>query len=396
MRVARIALFLCLLALPLVLAPSAGALDLCEEPHCQPPPGEQNTFYEWEFEAEEGCIPYFFKHINGALPAGLVVTEDGEVEGTPTEAGNFDFWVTLNDNGGPHNPACIYKGAESQAHFFLTIMPDLAVTTESVPAGVPGQPYTTQLQFSNPEAGWRVVWDIVGGSLPAGLTLSEAGVISGTPTVAGASTFVVRAREPFRRFGEKTLTLRVGAALSASSALGAGEVGLRYSGRIRTSGGIAPLAWTVATGTLPAGLALDQATGTVRGIPRRAGATALTFAVTDASGQRVSGPGEHSDPDAARDHDSQPAAGERRRDVSHTGPGRRRPCAEDVADRGRFAADRRTPRPGVGSAFGHAGAGRRLSHHGSGARPPRRPIHEGSAPDRLELTSRLGRHGLHS
>jgi Putative Ig domain len=290
MRAGRLALLFALSALALVLTPSAAALDLCEEPHCQPPAGEQNTFYEWEFEAEEGCVPYFFKHINGTLPNGLVVTDDGELEGTPTQAGNFDFWVTLNDNGGPQNPACIYKGAESQAHFFLTIIPDLAVTTESLPAGTPGQAYSAQLTFSNPEAGWRVIWDVIGGALPAGLNLSESGLISGTPSAAGVSTVVVRAREPFRRFGEKTLTLRVGAALTASSTLGAGEVGLRYSGRIQASGGIAPLAWSVASGSLPAGLTLDQATGAVRGVPRSAGASALTFAVTDASGQRVTVP----------------------------------------------------------------------------------------------------------
>ena len=290
MRVARIALFVVVLSLPLFFAGGASALDLCEEPHCQPPPGEQNTFYEWEFEAEEGCIPYFFKHIRGALPEGLEVTDDGELEGTPKQAGNFEFWVTLNDNGGPHNPACIYKGAESQAHFFLTIIPDLAVTTESLPAGVPGQAYSAQLTFSNPEPGWPVTWDITGGSLPAGLSLSASGLIAGTPTAAGVSTVIVRAREPFRRFGEKTLTLRVGAQLSASAALNPGEVGLRYSGRVQASGGVAPLAYSVAPGALPAGLTLDQATGALRGTPRSAGPSALTFAVTDASGQRVTVP----------------------------------------------------------------------------------------------------------
>ena len=290
MRLGRLALLLVLLAIPLVVVSSASALDLCEEPHCQPPDAEQNTPFEWEFEAEEGCIPYFFTFINGNLPPGLAVTADGELEGTPTQSGKFDFWVALDDNGGPQNPACLVKGEQSQAHFFMTVLPDLAVTTDSLPAGTPGQSYSTQLQFSNPEPGWRVVWDIVQGALPAGLTLSESGLISGTPSAAGASAFVVRAREPFRRFGEKTLTLRVGAQLTASSALGAGEVGLRYSGRVRAAGGIAPLRWSVATGTLPAGLTLDQATGAVRGLPRSAGASALTFAVTDASGQRVTVP----------------------------------------------------------------------------------------------------------
>ena len=183
MRLIRIALFhgLLVVALPVFFASSAAALDLCEEPHCQPPSPEQNTFFEWEFEAEEGCVPYFFKHTNGNLPTGLEVTVDGKLRGTPTQSGRHPRprGVALDDNGGPHNPACLIKGTQSQAHFFMFVMPDLAVTTESLPVAVPGQPYRLQLQFSNPEAGWPVIWDITQGSLPAGLSLSEDGVLSG-------------------------------------------------------------------------------------------------------------------------------------------------------------------------------------------------------------------------
>lgn len=287
MRAARIALFAAVLSLPLFFAAGASALDLCEEPHCQPPPAEQNTPYEWEFEAEEGCLPYTFKHTNGALPPGLEVTVDGKLEGTPTQAGNFEFWVSLNDNGGPGNPACQIKGIESQAHFFMHVRPDLAVTTESLPVAAPGKPYTAQLQFSNPEAGWPVTWTIVAGSLPAGLSLSAAGLISGTPSGADTKSFRVRAAEQFRRSGERDLTLTVANALAARSALRPGEVGLRYSGRVAATGGVAPLRFAVASGTLPRGVRLNAATGAVRGVPRAAGSFGVTFAVTDAAGQTV-------------------------------------------------------------------------------------------------------------
>lgn len=274
----------------LFLTTSASALDLCEEPHCQPPPAEQNTPYEWEFEAEEGCLPYNFKHTNGALPQGLEVTADGKLRGTPTQAGHFEFWVALNDNGGPGNPACLIKGTESQAHFFMFVMPDLAVKTTSLPAATPGRPYSFQLEFTNPEAGWPVIWDITSGALPSGLTLSESGLISGTPAGTDTKTFTVRAREAFRRFGERQLTLNVAAALQARSALGPGEVGLNYAGSIPTAGGSDPLSWSIASGSLPPGLALKTTTGSVRGFPRQAGTFRLTFAVTDSAGQRVTVP----------------------------------------------------------------------------------------------------------
>lgn len=288
MRLARV-IVLAILCFA-VTGPAANALDLCEEPHCQPPPAEQNTPYEWEFEAEEGCLPYTFKHTNGALPQGLEVTQDGKLRGTPTQAGNFEFWVALNDNGGPENPACLIKGTESQAHFFMFVMPDLAVKTTSLPSATPGRSYSVQLEFTNPEVGWPVIWDITRGSLPAGLTLSEGGLISGTPSGPDTKTFVVRAREPFRRFGERELTLRVAATLQARSSLRGGEVGLRYAGAVSGSGGVPPFSYSVAIGDLPSGLALNPATGAVRGVPQDAGTFGVTFAITDSAGQRATVP----------------------------------------------------------------------------------------------------------
>jgi hypothetical protein len=284
MRVGRIVLIMCLLALPFALTSSAAALDL--EVDFQPPPGEVGTPYEFEFVAEEGCLPYFFSYLNGTVPPGLRITVDGKLTGTPTEAGTFSFWVGLDDNGGPDNPACLIPSVQSQAEFTMVVMPDLAVTTASLPTGTPGRPYSAQLEFSNPEVGWRVIWDIVEGSLPAGLALSESGLISGTPAGAGSSSFVVRAREPFRRFGVRTLTLNVATALQASASFRPGEVGVRYSASVAASGGVAPLSYAV-DGSLPAGLTLNQTSGAVTGTPTDAGVFPVRIVVSDAVGQKV-------------------------------------------------------------------------------------------------------------
>jgi hypothetical protein len=164
------------------------------------------------------------------------------------------------------------------------------VKTATLPIGAPGRPYSVQLEFTNPEGGWPVTWDITAGSLPAGLTLSENGLISGTPTGTDTKTFTVRAREPFRRFGERELTLNVAAALQASASLRAGEVGLRYASAVSARGGVPPFTYSVAAGSLPSGLTLNPTTGAVRGVPRATGTFGLTFAVTDSVGQRVTVP----------------------------------------------------------------------------------------------------------
>jgi hypothetical protein len=271
-----------------VTGSAANALDL--EVDVKPQPGEVGTPYTFEFAAEEGCVPYRFSYLNGTVPPGLEVTADGKLTGTPTLAGTFSFWVALNDNSGPQNPFCQFPSLQSEGEYTMVVLPDLAVKTTGLPLATPGGAYSAQLEFTNREAGWPVTWDITRGSLPAGLTLSESGVISGTPAGVDTTTFVVRAREPFRRFGERELTLRVAAALQARSALGRGEVGLNYAGSIPTIGGSAPLSWSIASGSLPRGLALNATTGSVRGFPRVAGTFALTFAVTDSAGQRVTVP----------------------------------------------------------------------------------------------------------
>ena len=286
MRLARLAILAAVFFA--ITGSTASALDL--ETDAQPPPGEAGTPYEFQFQGEEGCTPYRFSYLNGTVPPGLRITTDGKLTGTPTEAGTFSFWVALDDSSGPSYPGCPFPSTQSQGKFTMVVLPDLAVTTSSLPTGVPGKPYSAQLEFSNPEVGWPVVWDLTAGSLPAGLTLSESGLISGTPTGADRTTFTVRAREPFRRFGEKELTLTVADSLAASASFRAGEVGLRYTARLSGRGGLPPYSYALASGALPRGLALDTATGTVRGVPAQAGTFTLGFAVTDSAGQRVTVP----------------------------------------------------------------------------------------------------------
>ncbi|MFM8310415.1 MAG: S8 family serine peptidase [Ilumatobacteraceae bacterium] len=67
----------------------------------------------------------------------------------------------------------------------------VAVATSSLPNGTVGQPYSTTLTATGGSGTYG--WSVSAGTLPAGLSLSSAGVLSGTPTAAGTSTFSVTA-----------------------------------------------------------------------------------------------------------------------------------------------------------------------------------------------------------
>jgi hypothetical protein len=66
----------------------------------------------------------------------------------------------------------------------------LAVTTTSLPDAVEFQAYTAQLTASGGTAPYH--WAGLAGAFPTGLTVSDAGVISGTPTASGTFTFTVQ------------------------------------------------------------------------------------------------------------------------------------------------------------------------------------------------------------
>jgi sugar lactone lactonase YvrE len=66
-----------------------------------------------------------------------------------------------------------------------------AVQTATLPAGAVGARYSSTLQAVAGTAPYT--WSVAFGALPAGLTLSSTGVITGIPTTAGSFTFTVRA-----------------------------------------------------------------------------------------------------------------------------------------------------------------------------------------------------------
>ncbi len=68
-----------------------------------------------------------------------------------------------------------------------------------------------------------------------------------------------------------------------TSWLPAGSVQLPYSHALKVVGGSAPFQWRIINGGLPAGLALDMATGELRGIPAEGGRFSFTVQVTDSS-----------------------------------------------------------------------------------------------------------------
>ena len=132
---------------------------------------------------------------------------------------------------------------------------------------------------------FRSTWSLSAGTLPAGLTLSTAGVLSGTPTTAASSTFTVKVTDGAARTTTRSFTVVVAAPLSVSAATAAGAtVGVAYSVQLAATGGTTPYVWQLSAGTLPNGLTLST-TGAITGTPTTVEDDTFTVQVTDAGGR---------------------------------------------------------------------------------------------------------------
>ena len=68
-----------------------------------------------------------------------------------------------------------------------------------------------------------------------------------------------------------------------TTSLPGGTVGTTYTTTLAATGGTTPYTWSVTTGSLPAGLSLDAATGVVSGTPTASGTSSFTVQATDSS-----------------------------------------------------------------------------------------------------------------
>jgi uncharacterized repeat protein (TIGR01451 family) len=238
-----------------------------------------NTAYSAAFGVNPGTGPYVWSISTGSLPAGITLNSStGVLSGTPTASGTFPFTVKVTDS----------YGMAATFATTLSVVSGPAMTYGAPPTGEVGVPYSDTLTETGGTSPFT--WTSTG-TLPAGITLSSStGVLSGTPTAAGASTFMVVVTDVNGATASQSTTVTVvGDPVLGTLSLPGGAVGAAYSYTPSATGGTAPYTWST-TGTLPAGLTINSMTGVLSGVPTAAGTSNFSVVVTDADGQSATAP----------------------------------------------------------------------------------------------------------
>src|SRR5262249_26614051 len=130
----------------------------------------------------------------------------------------------------------------------------IALSPTTLPGGTIGTAYNQTITGSGGTAPYTFA--VTSGALPGGLSLSTAGVISGTATTEGNFNFTITATDSTAVCtGARAYTVRVCPASIAvnPATLPGGTIGTAYSQTLTGSGGTAPYTFGVSAGALPGG-----------------------------------------------------------------------------------------------------------------------------------------------
>lgn len=243
------------------------------------PNGSVGTGYNTTLQASGGTAPLTWSLAGGNFPAGLGVNAaTGVISGTPATSGSTLFTMRVTDA----------NGATAIRDLQIIIGSSLSITTASpLPLANIGQVYSQALQAAG-GSGTGYAWSLAAGSapLPAGLILTAAGVLSGTPTTAGTTSFTAQVTDSANNTATKQfqITVSSGALTITTSALPAGVAASPYNATLQAAGGVTPYTWSLAPGSpaLPAGLTLTT-NGVIGGMPTATGSVTVTFRVTDST-----------------------------------------------------------------------------------------------------------------
>ncbi len=251
------------------------------------PPICAGTTYSAIIDICGGMPPFTWKTIDwvpSALPLNFTVpgpdnSRQNTLTGTPITPGDYTFKIRVTDSRG--------DTFRIEKEFKLKITDKITILTpQHLPSGIVGVPYSHILEACGGTIPYT--WDKIDTTTtpwPAFLSLnSSSGILSGTPTVAGAYVLKVKLSEGGGSNTEKLFSLTVAASMLTITNTGVPCIeciGCTYNLSGMLSGGLGVPFWQLAAGeTLPPGLNLNTG-GVLSGIATTPGTFNFKVNVND-------------------------------------------------------------------------------------------------------------------
>ncbi|WP_222870553.1 putative Ig domain-containing protein [Micromonospora sp. MP36] len=246
------------------------------------PPASPVTAYEpypSHTFAATGDAAITFSLAAGSLPPGMALSSGGGFSGTPTTPGTYAF--TVRATGTPSGDTA------DQAVTVVVKAPTITVTSDAPTSPVTAyQPYPTHT-FTASGGTAPYTLSLRSGSLPPGMAVSSAGVLSGTPTTPGSYAFGIRMTDTHGFSADQDVTVVVVAptiTITSGAPTSPWYTGQSYPQHTFTaSGGTAPYTLSLRSGSLPPGMAVSSA-GKLSGTPTTPGSYAFGIRMTDTHG----------------------------------------------------------------------------------------------------------------
>lgn len=296
------------MTLPVAIAPTITTLNPL-------PSVTKGDAYSLTLAASGGATPYTWSITSGALPPGITMTAAGLISGTCSSATTANFTVQVKGNDklastqaftlGVIAPGDSLAVAMNQSSMAFTAAGNLLWSSQTIKNhdGVSaaqsgaiknGQTSIMQTKITGPGT-FSFWWKVSSYQLHDYLTFYIDGVVqdqgisgevdwqqrsytlaSGTHTLQWVYSKGLRGS-----FGNDCgwvdqLVLPHAPTITSASPLPSATVGLVYNQTLTATGGFTPYTWSLASGTLPAGLSLSP-TGVISGLPTTA--STLTFTV---------------------------------------------------------------------------------------------------------------------
>lgn len=145
--------------------------------------GMVSETFSIKLSATNGTPPYFWSYKSGKVPAGIYVSGDGVVLGSPQISGSYSFEVTAKDA----NDATAYKKISLEI-IEAADLDNPQIFDKILPITFVNSFYKVKLKSVG--GAYPYIWDNLG-NLPEGLVLDSSGELSGSPTLSGNYSFPV-------------------------------------------------------------------------------------------------------------------------------------------------------------------------------------------------------------